>query len=126
MKRCRFGLGLLLVLLVLGAVSAWAMVKGLEPLSETIQQAGEAALREDWEAAEEIADRVKECWENRFPYFASFSDHEPMENINGLFAQLEVYGKSKDPQNFAAICALLARDLEAIGEAHSLKWWNIL
>jgi len=125
-KRCRFGLGLLLVLLILGGVSSWGMEKGLEPMTETIQQAGNAALREDWDAAREISAEVKDEWEKRFPYFASMSDHEPMENINGLFAQLEVYGISRDPQNFAAVCAQLSRDLEAMGEAHALKWWNIL
>lgn len=126
MKRCRFGLGLLLVLLVLGVVSAWATGKGLAPMTEGIRQAGDAALQEDWDAAKEISTGVRENWEKRFPFFASLSDHEPMENINGLFAQLEVYAQSRDPQNFAAVCGQLAQDLEAMGEAHSLKWWNIL
>lgn len=126
MKRCRFGLGLLLVLLVLGAVSAWAMGKGLAPMTEEIRQAGDAALQEDWDTAEALSADVKEQWEKGFPYLASLSDHEPMENINGLFAQLEVYAQSRDPQNFAAVCGQLSRDLEAMGEAHSLKWWNIL
>ena len=126
MKRCRFGLGLLLVLLVLGAVSAWGMGKGLAPMTEGIRQAGDAALQEDWDTAEALSAEVKEQWEKGFPYLASLSDHEPMENINGLFAQLEVYAQSRDPQNFAAVCGQLAQDLEAMGEAHSLKWWNIL
>lgn len=126
MKRCRFGLGLLLVLLVLGTVSAWAMGKGLAPMTEGIRQAGDAALQEDWDTAETLSADVKEQWEKGFPYLASLSDHEPMENINGLFAQLEVYAQSRDPQNFAAVCGQLSRDLEAMGEAHSLKWWNIL
>ena len=126
MKRCRFGLGLLLGLLVLGAVSAWGMGKGLDPMTEGIRQAGDAALREDWDTAQALSADVKEQWEKGFPYLASLSDHEPMENINGLFAQLEVYAQSRDPQNFAAVCGQLAQDLEAMGEAHSLKWWNIL
>ena len=126
MKRCRFGLGLLLVLLVLGVVSAWAMGKGLAPMTEGIRQAGDAALQEDWDTAQALSANVKEQWEKGFPYLASLSDHEPMENINGLFAQLEVYAQSLDPQNFAAVCGQLAQDLEAMGEAHSLKWWNIL
>ena len=126
MKRCRFGLGLLLVLLVLGTVSAWAMGKGLAPMTEGIRQAGDAALQEDWDTAEALSAEVKAQWEKGFPYLASLSDHEPMENINGLFAQLEVYAQCRDPQNFAAVCGQLAQDLEAMGEAHSLKWWNIL
>lgn len=126
MKRSKFGLGILLALLVLGAVSAWMMVRLLEPVAETVGQAGEAALRQDWSAAEALSGAVRQTWDRRFPFFASFSDHEPMEEINGLFAQLEIYARSRDPQNFAAICAQLAKDLEAMGEAHSLKWWNLL
>ena len=31
-----------------------------------------------------------------------------------------------NPQNFAAVCAQLGEDTRAIGEAHSLTWWNLL
>lgn len=126
MNRSRFGLGLLLALLLLGIVSARAMVAALDPMAEEMEQAGAAAFREDWEKAEEISGRVKGEWEKRFPFFASLSDHEPMENINGLFAQLEVYRQSRDHRNFAAVCAQLSQNLKAMGEAHSLKWWNLL
>ena len=125
MKRSRFGFGLLLVLLILGAVSALWMVKATEPMSARMEQAGNAALDKDWDLAQRTAGDVRQDWDRRFSFFAALTDHEPMENINGLFAQLEVYGQRRDPQGFAAVCAQLARDLEAIGEAHSLKWWNI-
>ena len=65
-------------------------------------------------------------WDTRFPFCATLADHEPKENINGMFAQLEVYAQCWDVESFAAACALLAEDVEAIGEAHRLSWWNIL
>ena len=125
MKRSRFGFGLLLFLLVLGAASALWMVKVMEPMSDAMEQAGNAALRQDWTRAEAAFGDVRQDWDRRFPLFAALTDHEPMENINGLFAQLEVYSACRDPQGFAALCAQLARDLEAMGEAHSLTWWNV-
>ena len=126
MKRCRFGAVLLMVLLILGAVSAWAMIRGNRPVSEQIKQAGEAAFLGDWTSAEEQFRQAKVRWENQFPFCAALADHEPMENINGLFAQLEIYARIRDAEGFAAACALLSEDVEAIGEAHRLNWWNLL
>lgn len=126
MKRSKFGLGLLLILLALGILSTWAMGKSTDPITETVRQAGEAGLRSDWAVAEEKIGEAKAQWEKRYPLCASLTDHEPMEEINSLFAQLAVYGESRDARNFAAVCALLAENIEAMGEAHNLKWWNLL
>ena len=126
MKRSKFGLGLLIALLILGILSTWAMGRTTAPITETVRQAGEAGFREDWPLAEEKMGEARARWEKRYPLCASLTDHEPMEEINSLFAQLAVYGESRDGQNFAAVCALLAENLEAIGEAHMLKWWNVL
>ena len=126
MKRSQFGLGLLLALLILGILSTWAMGKSTDPITETVRQAGEAGFRSDWAVAEKKMGEAKSDWEKRYPLCASLTDHEPMENINSLFAQLEVYAQSRDHQNFAAVCALLEKNIEAMGEAHSLKWWNLL
>ncbi len=126
MKRSRFGLFLLLALLILGILSTWAMGRSTGPITEAIRQAGTAGFQMDWAVATEKMGEAKSDWEKRYPLCASLTDHEPMENINSLFAQLEVYAKNRDHQNFAAVCALLAKDLEALGEAHSLTWWNLL
>jgi len=126
MKRSKFGLGLLLCLLILGILSTWVMLRSTDPITEAIRQAGDAGYREDWELAEQKMGEAKQQWEEKFPFCASLTDHEPMESINGLFAQLEVYAKSRDTQNFAALCTQIGEDLEAMGEAHRLNWWNIL
>lgn len=126
MKRSGFGLGLLLVVLLLGVVSSWLMVADTVPMAEAMEQAGEGALREDWGSAEAIFTGVRAHWDRRYPFYAAFTDHEPMEDINGLLAQLEIYARIRDHRAFAAVCAQISGDLEAIGEAHSLKWWNLL
>ena len=126
MRRSKFGLGLLLILLLLGIVSTWAMLKNTAPITAAVRQAGEAACAGDWDGAFRKTGEAKEKWEEHYPLCASLTDHEPMEEINSLFSQLEVYGESRDARNFAAVCALLAENMEAIGEAHTLKWWNVL
>ena len=126
MKRCRFGAGLLILLLILGAASAWAMGTGSDPVVRLARQAEAAALEEDWAAALARVAEAEELWERHFAFWATLSDHEPMEQINGLFAQLAVYARCRDAVNFGAVCALIAETVEAMGEAHSLKWRNLL
>ncbi len=126
MKRSKIGAWLLLFLLVIGGVSSWAMVRFTGPIGESMARAAEAALREDWAEAEALAGQARARWEKYWNFCAAFADHGPMENINGLFAQLEVYTQSRDIQNFAAVCAQLSEDTKAIGEAQSLTWWNLL
>ena len=126
MKRSKIGLWLLLVLLAGGILSSWGMVRLTEPLGQTMEAASQAALRSDWENAQTLALQARESWEKNWNLCAVFADHTPMENINGLFAQLEIYARSGDAQNFAAVCAQLSEDTKAIGEAHSFTWWNLL
>ena len=126
MNRSRIGAWLLTALLIVGFASSWAMVRFSEPIGENMARAGEAALRGDWAEAEALAGWSRDRWEKYRDFCAAFGDHEPMENIDGLFAQLEIYRQSRDGQNFAALCAQLSQDTEAIGEAHSLTWWNLL
>jgi hypothetical protein len=126
MERSRFGLGLLLCLLILGILSTWGMLRTTEPMTESIRQAGDAGFREDWTFAEQKLGEAKQRWEETFPFCASLTDHEPMENINGLFAQLEIYGQLRTPTELAAVCARLSALVSAVGEAHQLTWWNLL
>ena len=126
MTRSKIGAWLLAVLLVTGGISSWGMIWLSTPIEEAADAAVEAALAENWEETEELMGQARTRWEKYHNFCAAFADHEPMENINGLFAQLEVYARRRDSQGFAAICAQLSEDIRAIGEAHSLKWWNLL
>lgn len=126
MKRSKIGAGLLIFLLVIGLLSSRGMVKFSEPMVENLAQASKAALREDWENALALTQSARARWDKYWGFCAAFADHEPMENINGLFAQLEIYAQSRDSQTFAAVCAQLSQDTKAVGETHSLKWWNLL
>ena len=126
MNRSKIGAWLLLALLVLGVASSWGMGRFSGPIQAQVAQAGEAALAGDWENAETLARQARVRWERYRNFCAALADHEPMEHIDGLFAQLEVYRQIRDGVNFATVCAQLSQDTKAIGEAHSLTWWNLL
>ena len=126
MKRSKIGLWLLLVLLAMGMVSSWAMVRLTEPLGQTMEAASQAALRSDWESAQTLALQARESWEKNWNLCAVFADHTPMENINGLFAQLEVFSDSRKGASFESTCVYLARQLESLGRSHSFNFSNFL
>ena len=91
-----------------------------------LEQAAEAALSEDWETAEALAEQTGVRWVQHRKRAAAFADHEPMEEIDALFAQLEVYRSAQDAVSFAAVCKLLSCQLQALGDAHIPTWWNLL
>lgn len=126
MKRCWFGLGLLIALLVGSLLVTGYMDRANMPLADAMEQAGRKALEGDWGNANALAGKARASWEESWNVGAVFADHEPMEDINGLFAQLEAYAQMKDPLGFAAVCGLLKTQLEAMGDAHGFVWWNLL
>ena len=126
MKRGWFGVGLLAVLLALGIFSSVAMGLFHEPVADVLERASDYALEENWDQARRLSGRAEDTWEELWHFSASFADHSPMEEIDSLFAQLEIYEKARDPVAFAAVCASLSRQLEAMSDAHELSWWNLL
>ena len=126
MKRGWFGAALLLVLLLLGIFSTVTMGMFHKPMSEAMERASELSLDGNWEQATRIAGQTEENWEELWHFSACFADHGPMEEIDSLFAQLEIYRETKDVLGFAAVCASLSKQLEAMGDAHELSWWNLL
>ena len=96
-----------------------------ETVLHPLRTAAEHAEMGRWKQASEALQLVKAGWEEKWGITAALSDHEPMETVNDLLAQLEVYAQVQDPARFAAVCARLREALEAIGEAHSVAWWNL-
>lgn len=126
MKRCWFGFILLVILLLGGVFSSKTLIDNQKEISTHLRQAAEAAADEDWEAAKSTLTAAREKWEKGWHFTASFADHEPMEDIDSLFAQAEIYLRSQNPEALAAVCAELVCSVDDIGEAHALNWWNLL
>ena len=126
MKRGWIGLGLLAVLLVTGILVTCWMGESHRKISAELDRAAGFALTGNWEQADFYAQQAKNHWEKGWHLAGAFADHEPMEHIDDLFAQLPVYEADRDAVTFAAVCAQLARQVHAVGEAHGMNWWNLL
>lgn len=126
MKRCWFAL-ILLVALLLG--SLWVtdyMADTHTPIAEAVGRAEEASLAGNWTDARQELDSARASWDGKRKMIAVFADHEPMEEADALFAQLEVAAIWQDAPGFSSLCAHLSEALKAMGEAHGPTWWNIL
>lgn len=126
MKRFWLGVGLLLVLMT-AAIAVTLVMDGLHgPISEKMIQAAEAAQADDLETANRLVTQAKSSWDRYRNFSATVADHEPMEQIEGLFAAAQFYGSLHENEDFAATCARLSALIEAMGEAHGFSWWNLL
>lgn len=126
MKQLRLGAAILLLLLIFGIWLTFAM-EGLHgELKQELTRASEAACREDWATARACAGRARDHWQRHRRFAAALLDHGPLEETDALFAELEVYDARSMAADFAAVCALLARQAEAMGESQRLSWWNFL
>lgn len=126
MKRCWFGGALLILLLAAGLAVTISMARCHEPIARELDQAAQYALESDWEQALRCADRAAQRWEAHRKFSAAFSDHAPMEEIDRLFAELEIWRNAQDPQHFAAASAQLSQAARAMADAHAVDWWNVL
>ena len=126
MGRLWIGIGILVILLAMGIGLLWGSGVFFEELSQDLEQAGELALAGNWQAAGEKAEKSREKWEQYHRFWASFTDHEPVEQMQALFSQLELYRARQLEVDFAAVCRNLVQLAEAIDESHSLRWWSVL
>lgn len=126
MKRIWIGIGLLIVLLLGEIGIAGTMEQIHDPGAVDLRRAGELVLEADWPQAEALARCAEERWKNAWHFTASVSDHEPMDEIDALFAQLAVHAQAQDAPSYAAVCGELSARLNAMSQAQTFSWWNLL
>ena len=126
MNRLWIGIGLLVILLAFGIGLLLGSSVFFQEFSAQLEQAGEMALAGNWPDAEKKVTISREQWERWHYFWAAFTDHEPVEQIQNLFSQLEVYRQRRLEVDFATVCGNLAHVAEAIEESHGLKWWSVL
>ena len=126
MGRFWVGVGLLAAFLGLGLWVAKAMDDVHVPVMVLLEQAADTALEGDLKAGAELAEQAHAVWERHWRGTAAVADHAPMDEIDGLFALVQDYARAGNAGDFAASCGRLSKLVEAIGEAHSPQWWNLL
>ena len=126
MKRCRFGVALLVLLLAAGISVTCLMRKFHIPIAQDLEQAAVYAENAQWEQTRQYTASARSRWEQHRKFSAAFADHEPMEEIDRLFAELEIWLQAEDTEHCASICAQLSQAAQAIKDAHAFVWWNLL
>lgn len=120
------GMGLLALLLMSGLLSAWYLSRQPDEMASAMEDSTWLVLSGQWENAKELAVSVRQDWEKNWRFRAAFADHTHLDEINGLFREMTIYGAAGEQTEFARICALLSEKLEALASSARLSWWNVL
>ncbi len=126
MKRVWFGAGLLLFFLVAGILLTLCFHRIHAPLAQTLEDASHQAVFGDWEQAVALSEEAQSRWESYRNFTAAIADHEPLEEMDGLFDQMELYAKLGWKEQFASLCIQLSQMAAAMDESQQLTWWTLL
>ena len=126
MSRIRIGIGILLLLLVITGISSFSVPQMHLEISRQLAQAAQYAQQENWPQAGELADRAALSWEKARSLTAIAADHEPIDEIDALFAELEVYAARREITEFAATALHLSRLTAAMGRNQGFSLRNLL
>lgn len=126
MARGWFGLAILIVFLIAGFVTAEVMEDAHLPTERLLAQAAEMTLKGDFEGAVALGFEAKSRWERHWDGTATVADHSPMDDVDALFAEMEIFAKTGEAPHFASVCKELSQRIQAVAGAHRFSWWNIL
>lgn len=126
MARGWFGVGLLIVFLILGFVVSGAVNSAHLPTEDLLEQAAEKTLNGEFAQAVALGMEAKDRWQRQWDATATVADHAPMEDVDALFGEMEIYARAGEEPHFAACCKELAKRLRAVAEAHKFSWQNVL
>lgn len=126
MGRGWLGIGILVLFLALGMVISSAADNAHLETAQLLAQAAEKAVGEEFEAGTALGLQAKARWERHWDLTASIADHSPMDEVDALFAEMEIYARTGEEPHFAACCKELSLRIEAVADAHRFSWWNIL
>ena len=125
-KRFFGGIGILVVFLLLGFWTAGLVGKANKTVEQALNQAVRAVEAGDFSLGTELAGLAKEKWQSAWKGIASVADHNPMDEIDGLFSQMEFYARTGAKREFGACCARIGELVRAISDEHRLTWWNLM
>ena len=128
LKIQRFWIGIIVlaVLLVLGILTMLLFSRIHHPMAQRLRESAAAAQADDWEKATALAEKARAEWEQYRYLISASADHEPLEQMEYLLDQLEVYAADRQKADFAALCIRLANLAEAMADTQQIRWWNLL
>ena len=125
-RRFYLGLGILIFFLGLGLIVTFGLARIHEPVAENFSQAVQAALDGNLNEGIQLARQAESRWQRYRKITASVADHTPMDEIESLLAEMNVFAQAEDAEHFAACCAQLSRMVQTVADAHDPGWENIL
>ena len=120
------GAGLLAVFLIFGICLSVMADTACLPTEDLLKQAAEKTLSGDFVEGIALGKEAQSRWEGQWNAIAAIADHEPMDEVDALFAEMEVYATTGEQPHFAACCEALARRIHSFADAHRFSWWNVL
>lgn len=126
MNQLWLGIAILVLFLALGMFVGAAVDSTHVEIAQELENAAELVLQENDALGRQQAQSAKNKWEKCWGWTAAVADHAPMDEIDGLFAQLKAFEAPEDRAHYAAICAQLAKLVNAMAEAHRLSLQNLL
>lgn len=97
----------------------------VEPMTQQLDQAAQAAREDDWDRAEELLGQARDTWENRGGYLHTLLQHREIDEVLLLFQESEQYLQSRKLGEYTAVNARLITQLELICEMEELSWRNV-
>ena len=125
-RRFILGICILITVLALTVGTAIGMKAIHAPGEAALKEAARLALDGNMEQAIPLAQQAYERWLTYRDITAAFADHNPMDDTERLFREMQVYGATGEIPHFAACCTQLSAMLKAIYETHGFSLKNIL
>ena len=126
MKRIWFCGGMMIALLALSVALYFRPGQRYEALSRQMLQALEYAQTENWAQAGAISQQCRHRFSETKAFCAAFGDHEPLERMEVLFAQLAVYLQQQETLSFTTAALELSILAQEVADSFSLRWWTFL
>jgi len=125
-KRFLIGLSTLSLLFAIGLFVAISTDRMYQPVVDLLEEAADSALSGSFEDAISKTENAKALWDKQKAKTATVADHTPMEEIDRLFTEAEIYAQAEEKPHFAACCAQLASIVQNMADAHAMNLWNLL
>ncbi len=126
MRRLILGIGILALLLAVSSLVSWAMDVIYTPMAQDLEAATLAAEHGDWAKTKALTDRAKARWERYWYFTAAFADHTPMDELDSMFGELEVYLQANEMPHFSVTSRHLSLLAVAMADSQRPAWWNFL
>ena len=126
MKKFVIGIAVLSLLLISGLFVAKSTEEMYKPVVALLEEAADTALTGSFAEAKARAEEAKKLWDKYKKATATVADHTPLEDIDHLFAETDIYAQTEEIPHFAACCAQLAVMVRDMGDVHAPNLWNLL